>query len=269
MGATQSAQQTGSRWEYRPSGSTGARARTEESMPVQLGTRNSRSGAVAPQRAERATRYMCHACTAHFQLAQPSETATCTACGSEFVEEDSEPQPLDVDTLRAMTEQLQISPAELLMNLGGTSSRAELAASLQAAEQSRMQRAFYNSLYTSNGSSDTASSTTAASEAAVASLSRDQHASGECSICLENMHDARRSPSAAENETSSDPALITPCFHRFHAQCLLSWLRTNHICPVCQRSLEESAAQTRKMGTASASPKHSRTPSDSMRHQQA
>jgi len=184
-------------------------------------------------------RYMCHACNERFRA--ECEATSCSACGSDFVEEEEElphdGQPGDVETLRATTEQLQISPAELLVNLSafGSATRAELLSSLQESEQSRMQRAFHQSLYSSSDISS--SECTPASDGAIASLTRDSAASDECSICLEQME--------PEN-SDSRAALRTPCDHVFHRHCLLSWLRTHNFCPLCQQSLHASASQRRR-----------------------
>ena len=48
---------------------------------------------------------------------------------------------------------------------------------------------------------------------------------GQCTICLEPLVD----PSS---DTSGDIATC-PCMHKFHVQCIKSWLRVKQACPVC------------------------------------
>lgn len=52
----------------------------------------------------------------------------------------------------------------------------------------------------------------------------------ECSICQEDYN---------EGEILSD----LPCAHNFHKKCVTQWLTLHNSCPVCRKSLEESAAK--------------------------
>lgn len=48
----------------------------------------------------------------------------------------------------------------------------------------------------------------------------------ECSICIEEMK-------------VGDTAVILPCKHWFHDECVTMWLRAHNTCPVCRSSIEE------------------------------
>ncbi|KAK9116834.1 hypothetical protein Sjap_015781 [Stephania japonica] len=43
-----------------------------------------------------------------------------------------------------------------------------------------------------------------------------------CSICLEDM------------EIGIDEVMRLPCSHAFHPYCIIKWLGTNHVCPLCR-----------------------------------
>lgn len=49
-----------------------------------------------------------------------------------------------------------------------------------------------------------------------------------CSICIENMH-------------KGDEAVVLPCKHWFHDECVTLWLKQHNTCPVCRRPIEGSA----------------------------
>ena len=51
----------------------------------------------------------------------------------------------------------------------------------------------------------------------------------DCPICLENV-------SEADSNTSS-------CGHRFHDQCLTTWLMTSNTCPMCRTNLDETETE--------------------------
>lgn len=53
----------------------------------------------------------------------------------------------------------------------------------------------------------------------------------ECSICIEEMK-------------VGDKAVILPCKHWFHDECVTIWLRAHNTCPVCRSSIEEPGATT-------------------------
>nr|KYP60480.1 putative RING-H2 finger protein ATL5G [Cajanus cajan] len=42
-----------------------------------------------------------------------------------------------------------------------------------------------------------------------------------CSICLEEMD-------------VNDECYTMPCHHGFHPQCIVTWLKTSHMCPLCR-----------------------------------
>lgn len=56
--------------------------------------------------------------------------------------------------------------------------------------------------------------------------------SSNCSICFENFSHA--------------PLEQLPCFHLFHAKCLIRWLETNRRCPICRSELSEKQFQVYK-----------------------
>lgn len=55
---------------------------------------------------------------------------------------------------------------------------------------------------------------------------KQEETGGECSICLLNREKGQRT-------------VVLPCFqeHRFHAECLRSWLKERRECPLCRHSL--------------------------------
>lgn len=44
---------------------------------------------------------------------------------------------------------------------------------------------------------------------------------GECSVCLMDFE-------------AGSKLRVMPCSHYFHEQCIFSWLRLNHVCPLCR-----------------------------------
>ncbi|XP_054792881.1 probable E3 ubiquitin-protein ligase RHC2A [Prosopis cineraria] len=69
-------------------------------------------------------------------------------------------------------------------------------------------------------------STRPTSNKAIASLkklkiSRDEMKADLCSICLENFED-------------DEDASAMPCNHIYHRDCIVTWLKTNHTCPLCR-----------------------------------
>ncbi|KAF7814306.1 E3 ubiquitin-protein ligase RING1-like [Senna tora] len=64
--------------------------------------------------------------------------------------------------------------------------------------------------------------TVPATEKAMASLEKVKVFNGEtCSICLENFEE--------EEEVSR-----MPCQHIYHENCIVAWLKTSHMCPLCR-----------------------------------
>ena len=49
----------------------------------------------------------------------------------------------------------------------------------------------------------------------------------QCCICLEEFHDGGDD----EYDVEFTPM---PCGHGFHNQCIVRWLRTSHMCPLCR-----------------------------------
>ncbi|CAL0312000.1 unnamed protein product [Lupinus luteus] len=49
----------------------------------------------------------------------------------------------------------------------------------------------------------------------------------QCQICLEKFY--------GEKEDDDDVEITTmPCGHVFHSQCIIQWLQTSHMCPLCR-----------------------------------
>jgi hypothetical protein len=46
----------------------------------------------------------------------------------------------------------------------------------------------------------------------------------ECAVCLTEIDD-------------NDRAMMTPCGHGFHEECLRRWMQEQMICPVCRHAL--------------------------------
>ncbi|CAN6348967.1 unnamed protein product [Urochloa humidicola] len=53
---------------------------------------------------------------------------------------------------------------------------------------------------------------------------------GECSVCLQEFEAGRR-------------LRMMPCAHAFHEQCIFSWLRVGHVCPLCRYPLPTETEQ--------------------------
>ncbi|KAK3139304.1 hypothetical protein QOZ80_5AG0381080 [Eleusine coracana subsp. coracana] len=63
--------------------------------------------------------------------------------------------------------------------------------------------------------------TPASAEAVAALLLETSGNKGECSVCLKDFD-------------ISSKLRAMPCSHCFHEQCLFTWLRHNHVCPLCR-----------------------------------
>lgn len=53
----------------------------------------------------------------------------------------------------------------------------------------------------------------------------DSEAAEDCAVCLQDF--------GAEEDTLR----AMPCSHAFHQDCIFSWLRVNHVCPLCRHAL--------------------------------
>jgi len=47
----------------------------------------------------------------------------------------------------------------------------------------------------------------------------------KCSICLEEYKEA-------------DECVFLPCFHKYHSECIKTWLKKNNNCPICKSTLK-------------------------------
>ncbi|KAI0890333.1 uncharacterized protein GGS22DRAFT_12153 [Annulohypoxylon maeteangense] len=52
---------------------------------------------------------------------------------------------------------------------------------------------------------------------------------GECTICIDEM-------------TVGDEAVVLPCRHWFHEQCVTLWLKQHNTCPICRAAIDGEAA---------------------------
>ncbi|KAK6081067.1 hypothetical protein SCUP515_03209 [Seiridium cupressi] len=52
---------------------------------------------------------------------------------------------------------------------------------------------------------------------------------GECTICIDDM-------------TLGDEAVVLPCKHWFHEECVVLWLKEHNTCPICRAAIEGDAA---------------------------
>ncbi|KAI1341578.1 hypothetical protein F5Y15DRAFT_361087 [Xylariaceae sp. FL0016] len=52
---------------------------------------------------------------------------------------------------------------------------------------------------------------------------------GDCSICIENMN-------------AGDEAMVLPCAHWFHEDCVSAWLKLHDSCPICRAPVDGEAA---------------------------
>lgn len=62
---------------------------------------------------------------------------------------------------------------------------------------------------------------------------------GECTICIDDMK-------------VGDEAVVLPCKHWFHEQCVVLWLKQHNTCPICRAAIDGDAAG-RPSGAAPAS----------------
>ena len=46
----------------------------------------------------------------------------------------------------------------------------------------------------------------------------------QCTVCLEDIG-------------NQDAVLTTPCGHVHHTKCIMKWLKTSHVCPLCRSQL--------------------------------
>ncbi|XP_021839255.1 uncharacterized protein [Spinacia oleracea] len=72
---------------------------------------------------------------------------------------------------------------------------------------------------------------TPANEAAIKGLERLMIKDNEdtnCSICLEEFD---------VNKEEKRFKVTMPCKHEFHESCIIQWLHTNHVCPLCRYQL--------------------------------
>ncbi|RDA87401.1 hypothetical protein CP532_7008 [Ophiocordyceps camponoti-leonardi (nom. inval.)] len=51
----------------------------------------------------------------------------------------------------------------------------------------------------------------------------------ECTICIEDM-------------TTGDRAVVLPCKHWFHEECVVLWLKEHNTCPICRTAIETAGA---------------------------
>ena len=54
---------------------------------------------------------------------------------------------------------------------------------------------------------------------------KNEQAENTCSICLESM-------------LNNGPIIKTSCKHKFHSECLNTWLNTKTTCPICRRQIQ-------------------------------
>lgn len=52
---------------------------------------------------------------------------------------------------------------------------------------------------------------------------------GECTICIDEMN-------------LGDEAIVLPCKHWFHEECVVLWLKEHNTCPICRAPIEGDAA---------------------------
>lgn len=52
---------------------------------------------------------------------------------------------------------------------------------------------------------------------------------GECTICIDEMKEG-------------DEAVVLPCRHWFHEQCVVLWLKQHNTCPICRAAIDGEAA---------------------------
>ena len=55
----------------------------------------------------------------------------------------------------------------------------------------------------------------------------------QCSICLENLSFEKFN----NDIDDSKRVLLMPCSHLFHKDCIVRWLETSHMCPLCRSAM--------------------------------
>lgn len=75
--------------------------------------------------------------------------------------------------------------------------------------------------------------TTPASQESIESLKKSKvtkHNYESCTICMEEFNINGDGDGTVE-------VLVMPCGHEFHQQCIVQWLQTSHVCPLCRYCL--------------------------------
>ncbi|XP_057450334.1 E3 ubiquitin-protein ligase RING1-like [Lotus japonicus] len=76
----------------------------------------------------------------------------------------------------------------------------------------------------------------ASSEAIMSLLKKSKVTrSDECRVCLEEFH-----VSGSDGDDANcirEDGYSMPCGHMFHQHCIITWLLTNHVCPLCRNPL--------------------------------
>ncbi|XXG94386.1 hypothetical protein Hte_000641 [Hypoxylon texense] len=96
-----------------------------------------------------------------------------------------------------------------------------------------------------------------ASEEAIAKLPRKKldeemlgpELKGECTICIDDMK-------------VGDEAVVLPCKHWFHEQCVVLWLKQHNTCPICRAAIDGDAAGRPSGAAAAAAAASQPSPSD-------
>lgn len=72
-----------------------------------------------------------------------------------------------------------------------------------------------------------------------------------CSICLEDFEPKQE-------------VMVTPCKHMFHEECIVPWVNSNAVCPVCRFSLLEKTRDRVQYNstTANMAPRNETTADD-------
>ncbi|XP_058776959.1 E3 ubiquitin-protein ligase RING1-like [Vicia villosa] len=53
-----------------------------------------------------------------------------------------------------------------------------------------------------------------------------------CSICMEKFHDDLK-----EDDSDDVKVSTMACGHIFHYNCIVQWLQTSHVCPLCRYAM--------------------------------